>query len=116
MNHQAAERVLLAVEQIPAGRVVAYGDVARIVGVGPRQVGAVLRERGHEVAWWRVVNAAGVLPAEILQRALPRWDAEGVPLASGGRGCAIRRCRADLERLASDYYAALLDWPAGSPA
>ena len=34
------ERVLTCVEQVPPGRVVAYGEVGEIVGVGPRQVGA----------------------------------------------------------------------------
>ena len=35
------ERVLRAVELVPAGRVVSYGDLAALVGTGPRGMGAV---------------------------------------------------------------------------
>ncbi len=51
----AAARVLLAVGLVPPGRVASYGDIARVVGVGPRQVGAVLRRGGGDVPWWRIV-------------------------------------------------------------
>lgn len=104
----AVERVLLAVEQIPAGRVAAYSDVGRLAGVGPRQVGAIMREHGSEVPWWRVVNVAGELPAALVERAAPFWADEGIPLREDGRGCRIRMCRVDVRRFADAYHRRLM--------
>ena len=59
------ERVLCAVECVPAGRVVSYGDIAELVGTSARRVGAVMASAGPGVPWWRVVNAAGRLPAHL---------------------------------------------------
>ncbi len=91
MDEFAVQRVLLAVDEVPAGRAATYGDIGRIAGVGPRQVGAIMRERGHEVAWWRIVSAAGGLPDHLLDRAVPLWDAEGLPHADGR--LVLTRCR-----------------------
>ena len=52
------EQVLHAVECIPAGRVVSYGDVAELVGTSARRVGAIMASAGSGVPWWRVVSAA----------------------------------------------------------
>ena len=60
------ERVLRAVEQVPPGRVVSYGDVAALVGIGPRQVGSIMKAYGGNVTWWRVTDAAGDLPATLM--------------------------------------------------
>ncbi|MGL4176117.1 MAG: MGMT family protein, partial [Dermatophilaceae bacterium] len=46
MDDVVVERVLRAVEQVPRGRVVAYGDIAALVGVGPRLVGRVMSTYG----------------------------------------------------------------------
>ena len=63
MDEAYVEAVLAAVEAIPPGRVMAYGQVAEYVGSGgPRQVGAVMSRYGSAVPWWRVVTAAGRLP------------------------------------------------------
>nr|NLI50818.1 cysteine methyltransferase [Propionibacterium sp.] len=83
MDEFAVQRVLLAVDQVPPGWVASYGDIGAVVGVGPRQVGAILREHGDQVAWWRVVSAAGTLPAPLAGRAAAHWDAEGVAHADG---------------------------------
>ena len=40
------ERVLCAVECVPAGRVVSYGDIAELVGTSARRVGAVMASAG----------------------------------------------------------------------
>ncbi|MDX6287774.1 MAG: hypothetical protein QOG53_3259 [Frankiales bacterium] len=60
-EHTAFARAVLdAVDVIPRGKVMAYGDVAEYVGMGsPRGVGAVMAQWGHEVAWHRVVMADG---------------------------------------------------------
>lgn len=86
------ERVLRVAELVPPGRVANYGLVAAIAGTGPRQAGAVMSRHGADIAWWRIVNAAGGLPGPLLARALPRWREEGIPVAASGRVCRIRQC------------------------
>lgn len=103
------EQVLTVVEQVPAGRVVAYGDVARIVGTGPRQVGAIMRSHGAFVTWWRVTSSYGDLPAHLLERAAPRWREEGIGRKPNGRGCRIDEHRADLDQLRLDFEDAIAD-------
>nr|WP_269779679.1 MGMT family protein [Propioniciclava soli] len=107
---------MLAVSVIPAGRVATYGDIGRVAGVGPRQVGAVLRdhderEQGASVPWWRVLSASGTSP--VLDAARPFWDAEGITVDASGRGCRLRAYRADPHQLAADYAAALTAGAAG---
>lgn len=106
MDDLLVERVLLAVEQIPPGTVVAYGDIAALVGTGPRQVGRIMSQWGSDVPWWRVTNRDGELPADLLPRAVQQWKREGVALGTGGRGCNITRHRADLEELAAAWATA----------
>lgn len=112
MDDVLVERVLRAVEQVPPGRVVAYGDVAALVGTGPRQVGRVMRQYGQNVCWWRVINASGDPPEHLLGRVQQPWAAEGIVLKPNRRGCRIAECRADLERLAQGYARAVADLPA----
>lgn len=96
-----AERVLRAVEQIPVGYVVSYGDVADIVGTTARIVGSVMSQYGSEVAWWRVVDRDGRLPERLLDEARRHWHDEGV--TTTGPGCRIARHRADLGDVAARY-------------
>jgi len=86
--------VLDAVDRIPAGAVLTYGDVAKWVAgtegrAAPRAVGAVMARHGSEVPWHRVVYGDGRLPYghEVLAARLLR--AEGV---------AVRDGRVDLTR------------------
>ncbi|MFB9730601.1 MGMT family protein [Ornithinimicrobium kibberense] len=109
MDDLLVERVLRAVEQVPPGRVVSYGDLAALVGTGPRQVGAVLARWGGSVPWWRVTDRAGRLRPDLLARARPRWEQEGIGLHPDGRGCRIGAHRADLDRLAEDHGRATAD-------
>ncbi|WP_370147170.1 MGMT family protein [Streptacidiphilus sp. EB129] len=85
-----AERVLELTEQIPAGRVMTYGDVAEYLEQGgPRQVGRVMALYGGAVPWWRVVRADGALLPGHELRALEQYRVEGTPLRSvRGRGPA----------------------------
>ncbi|WP_282004877.1 MGMT family protein [Propioniciclava sinopodophylli] len=103
----AIARVLLAVAQVPPGRVASYGDIGAIAGVGPRQVGAILRDHGDAVPWWRIVSRDGVLVP--LAKARPRWEAEGIEIRPDGRGCRMREFRADLAQLALDYRVASVE-------
>lgn len=111
MDDVVVERVLRAVEQVPAGRVVSYGDLADLVGTGPRQVGRVMRHWGGNVTWWRVTTRDGDLAGELLERALPHWEREGIEVRAPGRGCRFAQHRADLARLAEDYARATRDLP-----
>src|SRR3954463_150702 len=79
-----ASAVLDAVDLVPPGRVVAYGDVAGVVGCGPRQGGAGMARGGAAVAWWRVLRADGSPPQGHEREALRRYRAEGTPLRAGG--------------------------------
>ncbi len=103
VNELTVERVLTLVELVPPGRVVAYGDLGAIVGIGPRQVGAFMAHYTGGLPWWRVTNAAGDLPAPLLERARPHWTDEGILVKPNGRGCRISRYRADLAALAAEY-------------
>jgi alkylated DNA nucleotide flippase Atl1 len=89
------EAVLQVVEQIPAGRVASYGDVAEAVGRGgPRQVGQVMALHGGAVAWWRIVRADGSPARGLEQQALALLQAEGTPLR--GPRVVISEARATL--------------------
>lgn len=94
-----ADRVLCVAERIPPGRVMTYGDVARLLrreqegaaGGGPRQVGRVMALWGGAVPWWRVVRADGVLLPGQESAALGHYRAEGTPLRERGVPGAVPR-------------------------
>lgn len=111
MDEVLVERVLRAVEQVPPGRVVSYGDLGALVGTGPRHVGRIMRHWGSNVAWWRVTRRGGDLPEELLARARGHWEQEGIQLRPDGQGCRFTAYRADLEQLARDYGRATADLP-----
>ncbi|MFW5474426.1 MGMT family protein [Knoellia sp. CPCC 206450] len=103
------ERVLTLVELVPRGRVVSYGDLGAIVGIGPRQVGSFMANHSEGLTWWRVTNAAGDLPRDLLDRARPHWADEGILVKRNGRGCRIADYRADLDALATAYRVRIAD-------
>ena len=89
-----AERVLDLVEGVPPGRVVAYGDVAALLGEGgARQVGRVMALWGGGVPWWRVVRADGSPAPGHEEEALRRLVADGTPLRSAGTRVDLRAAR-----------------------
>ena len=91
-----AAAVLDAVDRIPPGRVMTYGDVAEYVGSGgPRQVGQVMSRFGGAVAWWRVLRADGSPPPGHEARALRHYRREGTPLRAGGTRVDLRQARWD---------------------
>jgi methylated-DNA-protein-cysteine methyltransferase related protein len=78
-REEYVEAVLTAVESIPPGQVATYGDIATYVGQGgPRQVGAVMREYGGGVPWWRVIRASGIPADEVLEEQVQRLRGDGV--------------------------------------
>jgi len=92
-----AEAVLDLVDQIPAGKVLAYGDIAELLGAGgPRQVGSVLSRYGSSVTWWRVTRASGEAAEGLQDEALAHWRAEGTAMVRGpvaGRRVDMRVAR-----------------------
>lgn len=103
MHPDAVEAVLLAVEQIPPGRLASYGLIGELVGLGPRQVGAIMASHGSAVAWWRVTSASGELPAHLLATAKELWAAEGIDLKANQRGADYRRHQVDLPQILDAY-------------
>ena len=101
MDEDLVERILTVVELVPSGHVVSYGDIAGLVGTGPRLVGRVMSTRGAAVPWWRVVSASGRLPSDLLAQASVHWLAEDTPHTADG--VRIRTCRADLVELATAF-------------
>ena len=88
------EAVLSAVEQIPPGRVLSYGDVAELVGAGgPRQVGHIMATHGGAVPWWRVVRADGSTAVRKEAGQLARLTAEGCLLRPGGQRVDMAHAR-----------------------
>jgi len=55
--------VYRAVGRIPEGTVATYGQIGRLAGVGPRQVGRALANLPPDVdcPWHRVINARGTV-------------------------------------------------------
>ncbi len=85
------DQVYVLVRQVPAGRVVTYGQIAAALG-DPRRarvVGWAMRSCPVDVPWHRVVNSRGELslgPADggvNLQRAL--LEGEGIEFDARGR-------------------------------
>lgn len=85
------ERVLEIVRQIPAGRVMTYGQIAIILGEGytARTVGYVMHGSDDGVPWQRVVNSQGkcstdklTLPHSLQQSIL---ESEGVVFSDKGK-------------------------------
>jgi alkylated DNA nucleotide flippase Atl1 len=101
-----AEAVLGIVDQIPSGMVLAYGDVAEMLGSGgPRQVGSVMSRYGSSVTWWRVIGASGEVSPALREGALAHWREEGTALVRGplaGRRVDMRLARWDGEGVAGD--------------
>ncbi len=94
MDSDDLERVRGVVAAIPAGSVLAYGEVAARAGLPGRArlVGRILAEDGHDLPWHRVLRADGTPAPHLAAEQLARLRAEGV-LAEGGR-VPMRRYRA----------------------
>lgn len=85
--------VARVVKRIPRGKLLTYGDVARLAGYPgrPRQVGMALKGMPDEIKipWHRVVNAKGLVPQR--SRFWGAWEqmrrlrAEGIPVDDEGK-------------------------------
>ncbi len=89
------ERAYELVLRIPAGRVMSYGLVAKVLGIGydARAIGNIMyatpNEDGRNIPWHRVINAQGVCstagltsPPDLQQRLL---EGEGIAFNDKGK-------------------------------
>ena len=87
-----AEEVLDLVAAIPAGRVMAYADVAGVLGRGgPRQVGQAMARFGSGVAWWRVLRSDGTCAAVHSDEQIRRLRGEKTPFVGDRVDMAVAR-------------------------
>jgi alkylated DNA nucleotide flippase Atl1 len=92
-----AEDVLDLVQTIPAGRVMAYSDVARVLQRGgARQVGQAMARYGSGVPWWRVLRSDGTCAPQHAGEQLQQLRAEGTPFVTAG-GVRVDMARARWE-------------------
>ena len=89
------DRVYDIVARVPYGRVVSYGQIARMLGAprAARQVGWAMRNCPDRLPWHRVVKADGTIAGggwSEVRRAL--LGAEDVPFTTDGR-VDIDACR-----------------------
>jgi len=77
------ERIRRIADQIPAGQVMTYGEIAAIAGLHPRTVGQVVSRISEDIPWWRIVAADGMLPACHRGSAGQKLAEEQVPLRCG---------------------------------
>ncbi|ARJ04673.1 hypothetical protein B5808_05105 [Cnuibacter physcomitrellae] len=78
--------VLEVVDSIPPGRVLAYGDVAALLGSrAARAVGSIMRMYGEGHPWWRVVRSGGLPPTGHESSAREHYEREGTPLRALSR-------------------------------
>ncbi len=104
------ERVLEVVAEIPAGRVLSYGDVARLASApSARDVGQVLLRHGEQVPWWRVLRADGTPAPHLRERQLALLREEGAPLAPSGDAVDLRRARWAAAPRPGDAQSSLFD-------
>ena len=88
LNAEIIKSVLALVDEIPAGRVATYGQIARLIGrpKNARLVGKILSQSelyGGKHPCHRVVNATGRLTPGWEEQAHLLW-AEGVDLKANG--------------------------------
>lgn len=95
----STDRVLAAADRVPPGAVASYGDIGAAVGVPARQVGRIMARHGWEVAWWRITDRQGRLPAHLLGEAIAHWREEGIGVRDDGSGCRFDQHRVAVEVL-----------------
>ena len=86
--NQFYEKVYAIVEQIPPGKVISYGQIARLLGRprDARVVGWAMRVCPEHLPWQRVVMSDGTITGGIhsdIRKA--RLEAEGVVFLPDGR-------------------------------
>jgi len=86
------ERVVYIIQNIPEGRVMTYGQIARVAG-SPRAARQVVRvlhsmSRKHQLPWHRVVNSKGQIALQddaSYHEQLLSLESEGIEIGLNGR-------------------------------
>ena len=100
-------RIWETIQDIPAGSVANYGQIAQIAGVprGARQVGYALRHapKDLELPWHRVITSSGKIAfdpdSEAFKTQRARLGEEGVPVIKGKVDMRKYRWEPDLDEL-----------------
>jgi methylated-DNA-protein-cysteine methyltransferase related protein len=90
-QQQRKEAIYLALAQIPKGKVITYGNLAKLAGMpnGARLVGRLMCElpEGSRLPWHRVINAQGKLSlpedSDSYREQIKRLKKEGVVINNG---------------------------------
>lgn len=90
-QQQRKEAIYLALAQIPKGKVITYGNLAKLAGMpnGARLAGRLMCElpEGSKLPWHRVINAQGKLSlpenSDSYREQIQRLEKEGVAINNG---------------------------------
>ena len=90
-QQQRKEAIYLALAQIPKGKVITYGNLAKLAGMpnGARLAGRLMCElpEGSKLPWHRVINSQGKLSisenSESYREQIRRLEKEGVVIING---------------------------------
>jgi methylated-DNA-protein-cysteine methyltransferase-like protein len=101
------ERIWATICDIPVGSVASYGQIAEIAGIprGARQVGYALRHlpQGHNVPWYRVIQATGkiafAIGSDAFNEQQKRLMRENVVILNGRIDMNKYRWQPDLDEL-----------------
>ncbi|MBB2946455.1 alkylated DNA nucleotide flippase Atl1 [Actinoplanes lutulentus] len=76
-----------------------YGDIARTTGTGARMVGRILHNGGHDIPWWRVVNAEGRPYKDAALAARAKFVEEATPMLDHSNDVRVDLAQASVRRL-----------------
>jgi methylated-DNA-protein-cysteine methyltransferase-like protein len=91
IQQQRREAIYLALVQIPKGKVISYGDLAKLAGLtnGARLVGKTLSNlpKGSTLPWYRVINSQGKISLPLdspsYEKQIKNLIKEGVEVVNG---------------------------------
>ena len=90
-QQQRKEAIYLALAQIPKGKVITYGNLAKLAGMpnGARLAGRLMCElpEGSKLPWHRVINSQGKLSLPVgsdsYREQIRRLEKDGVVITNG---------------------------------
>jgi len=90
-QQQRKEAIFLALAQIPKGKVITYGNLAKLAGMpnGARLAGRLMCElpEGSRLPWHRVINSQGKLSlredSDSYREQMRRLEKEGIEIKNG---------------------------------
>ena len=90
-QQQRKEAIYLALVQIPKGKVITYGNLAKLAGMpnGARLAGRLMCElpEGSKLPWHRVINSQGKLSlpenSDSYREQIRRLEKDGVVITNG---------------------------------